>query len=108
MRHLITTAVLAAALAALVAPIAQADPARHMHDYLAARSSAIPHDIRDHAQIKDLIAGYPNASATAVSPTHSSFSWSDAGLGAGASAAALLLFGATAAVALRRRRNLAL
>jgi len=107
MRHLIMITTLTVALAALLAPIAQADPARHMHDYLAAvgteRPSAIPHDIRDHAEIRQLIRSSVSAPAT-----RSSFSWGDAGLGAGASAVVFLLAGGTAAVAFRRRRSLAL
>lgn len=97
---------LAAAIAVLLAPMAQADPPRHMHDYLAATQtvSAVPPDVRDHAQIKQIIALSGNAGPS----PRSSFNWTDAGIGAGTTAGGMLILAAATAFTLRRRVRLAL
>jgi hypothetical protein len=108
MKLLVVTTAAAALLAALAAPLAKADPARHMHDYLATTSaaqiSAVPPDIRDHAEIRQLVASPENESSTPG--RRSSFSWGDAGIGAAISAAALLAGAGT--LRIRRRASLAL
>lgn len=62
-KQLIVIVTLTAAIAVLSAPIAQADPVLHMHDYLATFQQKQSQDVRDHAQIKQLTA------ASAVSPS---------------------------------------
>src|SRR5262249_51828108 len=99
------------AIAAL-APLAIADPAGHRHDYLATlrreRVSAIPPDLRDHAEIKQFDRLYGNPFVTSALTSSSSFNWSAAGIGAGAAAAVVVLLGGAAVLVLRRRTRIAI
>jgi len=112
MKTLITLSAITAVVAMLLASAAQADPARHPHDYLAsqpqARAATEPQDIRDHAELRQLVAQYGNPLAPTATASASGFSWTDAGTGAGVAAGGLLILGAATTLALRRRRQLAL
>lgn len=102
-------AISAAALATgvLLAPVAQADPARHPHDYLsvlqAEHVSAVPPDLRDHTLVKQLVN-----TRTIETGTTAGFSWSDAGIGAAATAGIVVILAGMGTLAIRRRSRVAL
>ncbi|HEY6826096.1 MAG TPA: hypothetical protein VI259_04505 [Gemmatimonadaceae bacterium] len=118
------------------APVAQADPARHMQNYLNAPSSAAGHDnwygyalsltraqqsipfitdtlapggtapVQSYRFITDTLA--PGGGPSVVSgPLSNGFNWGDAGIGAGATAGIALLLLASGRVLQSRRRVVA-
>ena len=130
-RTKLTLAGLAVA-AAVAAPVAQADPARDMHDYLKAQSPAVGHDpwyayalsVTQAQQTRDPWYRYGisltqarqsvpfvtdtlapgGGSSVVASPASNGFDWADAGIGAGVMAGiALLLLGSSRLVQQRRK-----
>jgi hypothetical protein len=110
MKLLLTITATVVALATL-APLAPADPPSHPHDYYATLhqqpTSTVPADVRDHAEIKRLVALYGNPWAPAVTTAARGFDWGDAGVGAGVTAGSLFVLGAVAVLAIRKRASIA-
>jgi hypothetical protein len=119
-RKLATAIGLAASLATLVAPAAQADPAKHAHDYLAAPKRTQGYRLitdtlsgNGHADlapaqgyrfISDTLAPGGGAVLAGSATASSGFDWSDAGIGAAATLALLLMLAGCRAVFRRRRQ----
>jgi hypothetical protein len=68
----------------------------------------VPQDVRDHAEIKQLVHLYGNPWAPAAASAARGFNWDDAGVGAGVTAGSLFVLGAAAALAIRKRARIAL
>src|SRR5689334_4663275 len=98
-RKLATAIALAASLATLVVPAAQADPAKHAHDYLAA-----PQRTQGYRLITDTLAPGGGAVLAGSATASSGFDWSDAGIGAAATLGLLLMLAGCRAVFRRRRQ----
>jgi hypothetical protein len=91
MKKLLALATISAA-SVLAVPTAQTHPARHLHSQ--ARPAIVPQDVRDHREMKNLMALYGNPWLREATPSRSSgFAWVDYAIGLSSGLGLILILG---------------